>query len=465
VTWRHAAILCLVLVVFASRLCHLDVIWIEEAYGLAAAREMLAGKALYRDIWFDKPPLYALVYIFWLAQDGWPLRVGGSLFVLLGCALAYRFARDKWGPDEGVAAAGLLGFYLTFGIPSAVIALAPDLLMVVPHIAAVCFAWREKPLIAGMLAGVALLCNPKGVFVLAACFMCAPRSFIRLSVGFVLPNALALALLDARSYWEQVWSWGFRYSADTFIGNPLTEAAVRTMNWAGFHAVLVVTGAAVYLWRERNWRFLLWMGVSMAAVVTGWRFFPRYYFALLPVFVLTGARGLCLLTPRWRAAVLALMLIPAIRFGPRYVQLARDGGERWSDLALMHDSRRAAKLLDSTNESTLLVWGYRPDVFIFSGLSAGTRFLDSQPLTGVLADRHLRESRPTLPDIAARNRQELMRSYPSFIVDGLGPLNPELAITQFQDLQPWLARYEVIGRTELSVVYRLLAPPNGSALP
>ncbi len=38
---------------------------------------------------------------------------------------------------------------------------------------------------------------------------------------------------------------------------------------------------------------------------------------------------------------------------------------------------------------TLFVWGFRPDIFIYSGLPAGTRFLESQPISGVLADRHL----------------------------------------------------------------------------
>ena len=42
------------------KLCHRDVVWVEEAYPIAAALEMLRGKLLYRDIWFDKPPVSAL---------------------------------------------------------------------------------------------------------------------------------------------------------------------------------------------------------------------------------------------------------------------------------------------------------------------------------------------------------------------------------------------------------------------
>jgi hypothetical protein len=104
---------------------------------------------------------------------------------------------------------------------------------------------------------------------------------------------------------------------------------------------------------------------------------------------------------------------------------------------------------------TALVWGYRPDIYLFSGLPAGTQFLDSQALTGVLADRHLTESRPTFPDLAAVNRGRLVELRPTFIVDGLGPLNPTLAIGKYPDLQEWLSQYEVVAETAMTTVYRI----------
>ena len=91
---------------------------------------------------------------------------------------------------------------------------------------------------------------------------------------------------------------------------------------------------------------------------------------------------------------------------------------------------------------SLLVWGYRPDVFVFSQLPAGTPFLDSQPLTGVLADRHLTNSDSIAPELAKRNRQRLLATNPVWIADGLGLLNPSLAITQYADLREWLQNYK-----------------------
>jgi hypothetical protein len=155
--------------------------------------------------------------------------------------------------------------------------------------------------------------------------------------------------------------------------------------------------------------------------------------------------------------VLALLLIPLIRFGPRYVMLAddliHDQQSNWTDLALNHDSLAASNLLG--RQGTLLVWGYRPDIFTYTRMPAGSRFLDSQPLTGVLADRHLTTSQAFAPAWAARNRRELIASDPTWIVDGLGPLNPNLAISNYPDLQEWLANYRQVGRTRFSIIYKL----------
>jgi hypothetical protein len=150
------------------------------------------------------------------------------------------------------------------------------------------------------------------------------------------------------------------------------------------------------------------------------------------------------------------LLVPLVRFGPRYVELGSDllhhRAHVWRDLAMEQDSRAAAELLQGPGD--LLVWGYRPEIYAMSGKPAATRFLDSQPLNGVLADRHLIESRPSAAALAQRNRAELIRTKPEWIVDGLGPYNPRLAITQFADLREWLAGYREVGRTAGSVVYR-----------
>ena len=443
-------------------MCHLDIVWVEEGYPAAAAIQILDGKPLYRDVWFDKPPLSPLIYALWTGQIGWPLRLAGAVVVWLCCLMAYRFARDAWSEREGMAAAALLGFFLTFGIPSAVMALAPDLLMILPHLAAVYLAWRHRPFSSGLAAAAALLVNPKGIYVFAACFLWLRyREVSKFVLAFLLPNIAALAWFG-KPYLDEVWKWGMLYAAHTFVTRPALEGLVRTVDWLGFQSALVVA-AGWWMWRERtpdNYRAAVWTAIAVCAVTAGWRFFPRYYFILLVPLVLMAARGYVLMGSR-QVVVLALLLVPLIRFGPRYVELAADVAmgrpHRWSDLAMMEDSEAAAGILAAEGDrpGTLLVWGYRPDIFAYTRMPAGSRFLDSQPLTGVIADRHLTSSEAVAPEWAAQNRRELIGTRPTFIVDGLGLYNPNLAITNYPDLAPWLKNYSAIAHTSHTIIYKL----------
>ena len=170
-----------------------------------------------------------------------------------------------------------------------------------------------------------------------------------------------------------------------------------------------------------------------------------------------------LLGRRRALAVSALLIVPVVRFGPRYAWLARDllegRSSQWQDTALDRDSRQAARLARpyAAPDSTLFVWGFRPELYVYTGLAAGTRFLDSQPLTGVPADRHLTDSQPIEGAPTAVRRAELARTHPTLIMDGLGLMNPRLAIGAYPDLRAWLAQYREVARTDLTVIYELRA--------
>jgi hypothetical protein len=449
-------------VVIAARLCHSNVLWADDNLPLAAAVEVAHGRVLFRDVWFDKPPLVAWIPLSWGARAGVPLRLAGAAYVLAVAAMAWQFARTVWSEREGLLAACLFPFFLTFGLPSAVIPLASDMLLILPHLAAVYFAWRGRAFWSGAAAGIGLLCSSKAIFVLAACALWQWRSLPMLLLGFAAPNAVTLAWMwmhgSAAGYYRQVWQWGSIYAANTFVENPLAEGFKRTLGWLGFQVALVI-GAIVALKRERSWRLAAWIALSLSGVVLGLRFFPRYYFLLLPPITIVAARGWSLLRqarfPVVAALLPVLLLIPFFRFAPRYITLARH--QTWSDLAIDSDSREAGEELKSLARpgDTLFVWGFRPDIFIYSGLPAGTRFLESQPISGVLADRHLSSQTALAPEFTAPNRAELIASRPTWVIDGLGPYNPALALDRQAYLAGWLSRYQPVARTNFSILYRL----------
>jgi 4-amino-4-deoxy-L-arabinose transferase-like glycosyltransferase len=464
-----------------SRLCHANILWADEDYHLAAAIQMLHGKMLYRDLWYDKPPLTALVALLFGALPGWPLRIASSLFAAASCAVAYRFASGIWSRHEGYCAALLLAFSCIFYVPSATIPLEPDTLMILPQLAAVYLAWKRKPLAAGLAAGLAFAVNIKGLTVLLVCLIFAPSAWPLLLVGFVIPNALLLGWLVSQhafsAYMESVWRWGSLYAGAPPGDSPIESALMRVRNWALFHAALVLAAAWYWLRADKKdsiaTRTLLWAAASLAAAGVGWRFSPHYLNQLLPPLAIAGARGICVLTGeshvslrRIGAAILAATaLIAIIRFGPRYFLLAADdfAGRRhtWRDVALDQESRQASELIRTLEKEgdTIFIWGYRPNIAVYTRLPVASRMWESQPLTGVPADRHLRDASSVDPNWARQNRAELLHSSPSFIVDGLSAYNPRLNIANYDDLAGWFKRYCLAGRTGLTSIYRQCSEP------
>ena len=169
--------------------------------------------------------------------------------------------------------------------------------------------------------------------------------------------------------------------------------------------------------------------------------------------VIPASRGIVLTcNNRWRVAVLALaLLVPLVRFGPRYVMPKTP----WTDTVMDVDSQHAAEFINARKHpgDTLFVWGYRPDLYVYTRLIPPEKFADSQPLDGVPADRHLESSQPSTDIAAQANREVLIRSQPTFVVDGLGLLNPALQPQRFPDLANWLKQYRLVDQTNLCRIY------------
>jgi hypothetical protein len=197
---------------------------------------------------------------------------------------------------------------------------------------------------------------------------------------------------------------------------------------------------------------LFWVAITFAGVVLGWRFFPRYYFLLLPAMVIPAARGLEALPRRYAAIAAVLLVIPVARFGPRYFQL-----KGWSDLALDEDSRAASRiaLQYAPRNGSLYVWGYRPEDYVYTALRPATKYLECQAMTGVPADRHLTQSSVVLTEGTHDAREELAASRPDVLIDGLSLYNPALSMDHYPELRSWLKSYKEVARTKGSVIYVL----------
>lgn len=424
----------------------------------------------YRDFWYDKPPLSALYYLLIGGYPGWPLRLLDAAYILACCVLLFQLARLWWSSAEAYTAAVLFAFFTTFYLPSCVIPFAADATMILPHVAAIYFAARNRPFWAGAFAGIAFIANAKALFALLVCAIWLWPSLVLLGVGFAVPTLAAVAGLYFLGAWpgylEQAWRWSISYAKGSPVTHPLRLGIERTADWLGFHCALAagaVFGFARFS-RSERWKLGTWLALSFAAACLGTRFAPHYFLQVLPAMVVVASRGIVLLYRRFgRYAVLGIavcLLVPFIRFGPRYFSLAFDDatGRRpnWIDINLDLDSQDVAQRLRRTSQpgDTLFVWGYRPDIYVYSRLVPPGLFWDSQALTGVPADRHLTATDAIYSGPAAANRAELIRTRPMWIVDGLGLLNPRLRPQLYPELDRWMSQYRQVGRTRLSVIYR-----------
>lgn len=446
------------------RICFSSVLWSDEDYHMAMALDWLHGKVPYRDIWYDKPPLAAFYYLLIGAQPGILLRLWHAAYVLLCCWLAFRLARVCWGELEGRWAAFFVAFFTTFYLPAAVIPFAPDVLLIAPHLAAIYFAKQNKPWAAGLFCGLGFWLNVKALFVLAACLLWTPAAI----VAFVLATTAGLAILAAlgafNAYLQQVWIWGFAYAPGSPVAHPVALAAGRIAHWLGFHLSLVLAWLYGTLSEQRTERLKLaaWLLISAAALVFGNHFAPRYFFQLLPPLVVVGGRGVTLALqhrPKLTYGVLfVLLMIPFARFAPRYYLMTKHTA--WSDIALDQDARQAAAQINARKHfgDTLFVWGYRPDIYVLTRLVPYGKIWDSQPLTGVPADRHLTSDVPVQNAAIERNLAKFVKDRPTFFVDGLGLLNPKLQPQAFPAVAALLRHYREITRTRFCIIYRRADP-------
>ncbi len=469
--------LFLLALILFSRVFQSQVLWSEEGLPLAAAQQMLAGSVLYRDIWFDKPPVVAWFHAVVLRAAGYNLyglRMIGAVYILVVSLAGYALARRLW--DEAAArwAAFFLAFFTGFYVHSAALPLAADLLLVLPHLATFYFLAAGQPWLAGLAAGFGFHANLKALFVLAAAagwilLEGERRRLAPLLGGFALATGAVLAAVAATGGWsgyrEQVWRWGAQYAGASFSDQPWALGLRRTANYFGFHAALVI-GAAAFFWRKdgRRRAIALWLAVSFIAVLAGLRFFPRYYFQILPPLAIAAGVGWSALARR-RVALAALavaLVIPAVRFGRVNLWLAMGRPFAWRDVAIDADSRRAAAVVTRFTDpkDRVFVWGFRPEIYFYSRRLGASRYLECQPLTGVPADRHLERSGSFETAVVANRRTllalELVGNLPPVIVDGLGPYNSSLAFDNYPELAPLLGRYSMVEQTAGTRIWRLL---------
>ena len=566
--------LALAVLSFLLRIFYSTHLYQDDGLWFTTAEEILRGKTLYREIYFDKPPALALVYAGLFKIFGAhiiTIRLFTILYSLMISAVLYLFGSWLYDRRAGLVAATMFTVFSTTYMAGHVQGLNTDFLMALPYAAGAYLLTRARAELfhkkctrsasyaftGSALVGIAFQVNPKAIFDLiffalflsiarrlqardssmrrrgdASLFAIAIAGFVAGAIPFLIHIAATGALAAYRSY---VWDWGARYAGYYPLRWIAAAAFEQTADYFLLNSTLLIALIFVAVsvqMRVKDFKredtklapaanlearaifiadstLLLWLAVSYAGMAIGGRFFGHYFFQIIPCLCLIGARGVIgIFSPlisgdnvsRARRVIFVLLIIgfifTLVRFHGRTVMLAADWmrGVKSADTAewlherLNHEERRVAAQVRGLGDSPeaadtmgteemriasprvngaegpsdyLFVWGYRPEIYYWSGLLPASKYLSTQPLTGVPADVHYfgDEYHSVFEDgVMAAERAELVRELeqvrPEYIIDELGTFNSNLSINSFRELREFMEGYKSLGMIERFAIYR-----------
>jgi hypothetical protein len=409
--------------------------------------EMLRGRALYTDLWDNKPP--ALYAAFTAAQL--VVRDPAAVVFLVGlaCAWATAIALFVGGTAQGGTPAGLwiAAFWALLSADLPLQANQPNAEALINACLAIAFAallWigtRALDL-RGVVAGVAL-----GLAILLKVIM-APLAVAWSIVHVIVPPAgttrsraavqasvlLAVSALGtaavgvyfaATGRWTDLWATLVvhnRYYAGPLLPN-LREGMRLPRLFPSFLRdvvpllVAIVPGLVLALasrWSRPVVLLLAWILVVPAAVAAPGKFYPHYYQLWLPPLCIAAGWSLAALGARTRlpavvttAGGAAVALALAFEVGPAYALSAAD----WSDTKYGDVFLRSRDIADEVRGmigpgETIFQWGNEPEIYLYARRS---------PPSGVLWAQHM-QTGPLRNQLRARALEQLSLADPQLVV-------------------------------------------------
>lgn len=407
-----------------------DFVNIDENEYAMAAQKILDGGLPYKDFLIYQPPVIFYVYAlsFWLTGGAniWAAQ-GLTVIFVIGTILALYFLTSAVTGSKkgGLAAAFAYGVFSTLFLPQDMLAANCEILMMFPiTLSVLTLYYAEKKdscllyLLTGIFASLGVLTKYQGGVIIAAegfyiliISAVLSRSFsfrknilpsIILTIGFFIPVAILIYYLwygGALNHAHEALNYILKYAK----GPPQSDSLYVLMKFISRTALFILPGiimwygAVAVIFRRlkdvktgntsnTEQRFvifsILWFAVSILPVIVGGRIYFHYYFVLLPpAAFLFGVWWSERTRPfkKWAGAIFISWLIICISGWTIYSASKpyRKPGrkDKWVHVA------RFLKDIKAPGD-TLFVWGYCPQIYIYSGLMNATRFTTSDYLTG-----------------------------------------------------------------------------------
>jgi 4-amino-4-deoxy-L-arabinose transferase-like glycosyltransferase len=480
---------------------------VDEAIHAAVARTLLDGGVLYRDAVDQRTPLtyYAVALVFRLFGENnmWALRA--AVAVVIASAALGLFLLGRHAKSAAVGAwSALLFCALTTNLlyPHDGNAVHTEWFVILFTTWGSWWYWRTQArtgiwpaAVTGVVFGLAFLSKQPALLDFAApllavgyatatgrrSFADATRCVAAMLAGFVAVSAAALLYLAARGALADLvfytWTYNVRYygPAVTLAERLLSAFKPFGMLLTEYPLVLfgLLMATILHLVRLAQLRpnaeeradqpfsfyLLIWCATSLAAAASGGRGFDHYYIQCIPPFALGAgwfltsagsyARRHLRMPVVWSrptfVGIAAALLVGATALSAIVCPLASRG-----KVGYPYDSAtRASQFIKSltTPDERIFVWGYNPDIYLYTDRRPASRFVYCSFQTGLIPWTNIAPEKDTHDAIVPGTMETLLAdlemSRPTFIVDcGVGPHRnfAKYPLARFEPLQKFVSR-------------------------
>ena len=479
---------------------------VDESIHATVARTLLDGGTLYRDAVDQRTPLtyYAVAAIFGVAgaNNLFAVRLVLAGLIALTAFGLFRLGRRARDLATGLWAAGSFVALSSNLLPgSDAFAFHTEWFAILFTTWAAWIFWRqETPPSTRAAVGVGALLALAFFSKQPALLDCAPpvavclwralagdwtfrdsvRCLVALGLGFAAPLLVVLAWFAAHGALGDFAFYAWSYNLDYYgpeistLDRVLSALMPFRLLAHGYPTILLAGTVATALLllrlvqfqptaaqrRENSWRvFLLgWCASSLAGAASGGRGFEHYGIQFLPAFSLAAglalaelgawARAQWLESRRLRAATAASALALVAGQLAWHAAQARQTPPPPVDPA----DRLSTYIRERTTPADrLFVWGYNPDIYLYTDRRPASRFVYCSFLTGLIPWTNLDPQKDTayavVPGAMDTLLAELQRNRPAFIVDcSPGPHRhfEKYPIAKFPPLQQLLDRDYVV---------------------
>lgn len=467
----------------------------EGAYA-TIAQGVLQGKMPYRDLFDNKPPLVYAWYSlsFWIfGETVVAPRLIAALFLSLTTLSIFSQARMLFSREVAYLAAAL--FAISTGLPFVALHANTEAYMLLPMVTsllAFTVGMRRASmrwfLLAGVLGGIAIMTKQVAVWNLIA--LAGVATFWRWRTGgpswstaapagclvvgasaailvIALPFA-ATGSLDDLFYANVSYNWVYINVLDN--GKRFANLFHGTIYFSAVAAPLIAgaTLAGLTLMRRRRRRWVdyllvFWAAASLAGVSSGGRFFPHYFFHLMPALAILTAvvvyeqwRKLDVRT-LWRPAAAFTAFVIIVSVGTNVVMYAwpRQAEHTFSESVYTQklwegNSAKLGAYIEKLTEpdDVIFNFGREPQIYFYADREPAVRYFYDWPFWW---------ERGTLFETIKALRQ----SRPAYIIDTIQePLYPDKSQFSSPEWETFLEdNYDYLGRLYFSDLYRLKDSP------